>query len=486
VIKKQHIAATALLCSAIATGMSQAAETTDDLGKRLDALAADNAKLQQRIEQLEAAIEAERHASVEAESTESAVKESNDSFIGFDHKYAYDVLDSTTNINRKQEMILLRKQQGELGADTFSIGGAVTAIVDAQHSNTPDKFGYLMRHPTAGNQRTKDVSEAVVHSAQFEMTASLGDWTNVYLEYLYDPEQSFGAGTITALARNQVQLRQGYVLFGNLNESPFYAALGKMSTPFGLTDTVNPFTASTVWHAFGGLAYGVKGGYSKDGVNVRMMAIQGGAQFRGANVPVDDSNVPSKLNNFAFDASYTAALENSGSFQVGSSYTKGSAYCQGFPVTHFSACSDSNAAYDVYAKLATGQWQFQAEFAKTLDVWEGTFNPTIPQYEASKVTSWDVGAKYRAQIGEMPVDWSFDFSRFISGPSDAPWHYQNQWVFGAAGYLTDSTKLFMELIHTEGYAPLNFISGGNLGPGVTHSDADARSNIIVLGANVAF
>lgn len=114
-----------------------------------------------------------------------------------------------------------------------------------------------MRHPTAGNQRTKDVSEAALHSAQLALTANLGDWITGYVELLYDPHQSFGQGTLTALTRNQVQVRRGYVILGNLNESPFYASLGKMAIPFGLTDTVNPFTASTVWHAFGGLAYGL-------------------------------------------------------------------------------------------------------------------------------------------------------------------------------------------------------------------------------------
>ena len=38
------------------------------------------------------------------------------------------------------------------------------------------------------------------------------------------------------------------------------AAIGKMEAPFGLMDTVSPFTASTVWHAFGGLAWGALAG----------------------------------------------------------------------------------------------------------------------------------------------------------------------------------------------------------------------------------
>lgn len=93
-----------------------------------------------------------------------------------------------------------------------------------------------------------------------------------------------------------------------------------MAIPFGLTDTVNPFTASTVWHTFGGLAYGLNAGYTQDNLNINVMAVQGGAEFRAANVPVDDSNVPSKLNNFAVDANYTFNMANEMDLLVGASY----------------------------------------------------------------------------------------------------------------------------------------------------------------------
>jgi hypothetical protein len=55
--------------------------------------------------------------------------------------------------------------------------------------------------------------------------------------------------------------------------------------------------------------------------------------------------------------------------------------------------------------------------------------------------------------------------------------------------VTRSAKLFGEYIRTDGYAPLNFISGGggpNVSAGDTHSDNDARSNVVVVGVNVAF
>ena len=104
---------------------------------------------------------------------------------------------------------------------------------------------------------------AAIHSAQLHVTASVNPWLTAYVELLYDPQQSFGAGTITALSRNQIQLRRGYALIGDLNRSPVYGMIGGFDTPLGQTDTVNPFSLWTDGHTFAGLAYGALIGYSK-------------------------------------------------------------------------------------------------------------------------------------------------------------------------------------------------------------------------------
>ena len=310
---------------------------------------------------------------------------------------------------------------------------------------------------------------------------------------LFDPEQSFGAGTNTDLERNQVQMRRAYVLFGNLNRSPLYASLGKLAVPFGLTDTVSPFTASTVWHAFGALANGVTLGYAGEGLNASVMGVQGGAQFRAANTPVEGTAVPGRLNNLAADLHYDLALGSTGSVLIGASYIRGTAYCQDFPVQHFLPCRDNNAAVDVYGRLVFGDWTFKGEFARTTHEWPGTFNPAIPEFRASRVTSFDVGARRRFDTARGRVDLSAEFSRFVAGPDGAPWERQDQIVLGAAWYARPSAKLFMEYIRVNGFAPLNFVSGGSVRdemgaviPDRTISDASARSDIIMLGVNVAF
>lgn len=402
--------------------------------------------------------------------------------------FGFDFLDPLTAVNQKQKLILESKQKGELKPNSINLQGSVTAIANYQRTNEPNLFGYLMRHPTSSNQRGKTVSEATIHSTQLGFTASFGDWVTASAEFLFDPEQSFGAGTNTALTRNQVQTRKAYVLLGNLDKSPVYASLGKMAIPFGLTDTVNPFTASTVWHAFGGLANGARVGYISDGLNLSFMAIQGGAQFRSANVPVEGTSVPSKLNNYAVDMNYEFSYGPEKSLLLGASYQKGTAYCQGFPITHFSPCEEANGAYDVYARLNTENWTIKSELARTEDKWPGTFNPSLPQFGASRVSSFDFGVQYRNHLFGKPAAYSFEFSDFEAGPDGSEWERQNQWVLGLAVNYMPNVKLFSEIIKVEGYAPLNFLTGGHIDgqPQIPVSDASADSDVFMIGVNAAF
>ena len=75
------------------------------------------------------------------------------------------------------------------------------------------------------------------------------------------------------------------------------------------------------------------------------------------------------------------------------------------------------------------------EFARTTDVWLGTFNPSIPQFAASKVTSFDIGAKYRYNFNDIPLYLSAEFSRFKAGPGGAPREKQDQLVIGSAWFV---------------------------------------------------
>ena len=64
-------------------------------------------------------------------------------FVHVDSDHGYEILDSTTNINRKQRLILERRKDGTLAPDRLHVQ-AITAIANYQLSNRDDKFGYPM------------------------------------------------------------------------------------------------------------------------------------------------------------------------------------------------------------------------------------------------------------------------------------------------------------------------------------------------------
>ncbi|MBT4963188.1 MAG: hypothetical protein HOI53_01045 [Francisellaceae bacterium] len=413
----------------------------------------------------------------------------NASFVHVDSDYSYKMLDPTTNITKKQ-LFLLNHKDDYLAPNSLYLGASSTIIADMQSSSIDSKFSWLMRHPTSNNQVGKKASEAVIHSAQVHFSGALTPWLTSYTEILYDPEQSFGAGNITGLARNQLQLRKGYVLLGNKDCSHFYASVGKQDVPFGLMDTVSPFTASTVWHAFGALAYSAILGVNYNGLNASFTPIQGGAQFRAANTPVNGTNVPSRVNNYAADVNYTGKLPNSNKeYVLGVSFIKGSAYNQDFPVTHFSPGKTHNSAFDVYGKLDIDNFTIIAEFARTKRVWPGTQNPNPPLnvFTASKVEALNAGVSYTFQnmVDNNPLTLSAEFSRFKAGPSGAPWERQSQLTFGVAYKPQENVKFFAEVLSLTGYAPLNFISGQTATSTTTHSDRHVKTKVAVIGVQAS-
>lgn len=412
--------------------------------------------------------------------------------VQLNSEFSYRMLEQNQDL-RKVNILLEERKDGNVKDKTLIIGTSLIAIMDYQVSNMDSKFGYLMRHPTATNQIGTEVSEAAIHSAQVSLTGSVNNWITSHAEILYNPQQSFGIGIITDLNRNQLQLRKGFVVLGDLNDFPLYGAIGKMDAPFGQTGSVSPFTNSTMWHAFGGLGYGAQLGFKKWNLHATLMAVQGGAQFRAMSTIVGDTtNVPSRLNNFTADLNYTIHFGENVSFLLGGSYLHGSAYNHGFPVEHFEPGVDRNPAYTAYGSLRIkDRFVLKGGFAKTLKVWEGTHNPNPPLniYPASKVSSLDIGSKFDINPeGKVKYTVSGEFSNFISGPDGAPWERQNQIILGFSGMVKNSSRFFVELFRTDGYVPLNFISGSApMDPfpvGVTHSSNDAFSHGIVIGAMI--
>lgn len=477
-------------------------ERLEALEARLNSLESENASLKAELQTLRADVASQpapASSAADPVATGAITEDPRDSeitdTIGVNSAYAFRVLDQAVDVNTKPLIQLGAIQDGAL-SDRVTVSGQVTAIANFQWSNRDSKFGYLMRNPTSANQIGDTVSEAVLHSANIAVTGRVTDDITAYAEMLYDPQQNFASGTITGLARNNISLRRGWVMWGNLDTSPVYALVGKMDVPFGLNDTVSPFTNSTTWHAFSPLAYGAQLGYHAGGLDVRAMAVQGGAQFRGANAPVEGTNVPSRLNNFAVDARYSIALGGpDDALMLGGSYLHATAYCQAYPVFHFNPCDERNPGVTAYGRLDVGSFRLLADYAQTTKEWPGS-NVPIPTnplsvFPAVKTKAFTVGGRFgfgdfvvSEQGREFAI--SAEFSKFIAGAEGSPWNRQNQIVAGISWFPASNINIFGEFIHVDGFAPLNFVSGGNFPDGSTWSERDAATDVILIGGTAAF
>ncbi len=419
---------------------------------------------------------------------------SNSFKVIFSPVTSYRLLEPNEDL-RKLNIFLDERNSGRIGSSTLIIGASLIGIGSYQKSNQEGKFGYLMRHPTSKNQTGEELSEILIHSFQLGVTGSVTAWLGMHVELLGCAPQSFGTGIVTDVQRNLIELRKGFIVLGNSDRFPLYGALGKMDAPFGQTGTVNPFTNSSFWHAFGGLGNGAQIGFKKWGIEANFMAVQGGPQFRGMNTIVGDTtNLTSQLNNFVADLNYTITLSHNIYFLFGGSYLHGCAYGQDFPVIHFDTCVIRNPAYTAYARASVNKRLIlMGGYAVTGKEWPGTYNPNPPldEYPAHKVSSMQVGAKYIFNQGhDYEYAVSGEFSNFVSGPEGAPWERQNQIIIGFSTMIKHSSKLFFEFLRTDGYVPLNFISGSDpndpFPKGTTHSVnvKNAYSTGFVIGGQI--
>ncbi|MFC7296814.1 hypothetical protein ACFQQA_19090, partial [Marinobacter aromaticivorans] len=110
------------------------------------------------------------------------------------------------------------------------------------------------------------------------------------------------------------------------------------------------------------------------------------------------------------DANYTHEFGTDGFAMVGGSYQRGTAYCQPFPVVHFTACNEVNPAWAAYGQFKSGPFLVMGEFAKTTKEWPGTFNPTPPLdvFAASKVTSFGIGGTLGLGLDPLDVPEPYD------------------------------------------------------------------------------
>ena len=361
--------------------------------------------------------------------------------------------------NRQTDKHLLILENNALwaGYPAVTVGGQARLSAFAAVTNTAGKFSYLGRFPP--DFEDKVATDARILQANAGMTAHVNNWINLHGELLFSDVFTF-----PDFKQGSLQVRQAYAVLGDLNQTPWYAVIGKKNVAFGDMGTLAPFTQSVVWHYFGALHEGLSVGYARDGFDFSVTGLNGGRGIR-----VADSVGRGKINNFAANVSWRGESE-AAQWRFGGGFLLGTIY----DVTvaeHLdaNAFGPYNSAWDAYGELRVGNWTLAGEIAATVDDWPTTGSPVIA-YRAE--------AAYDASFQNRPARYSVSWSEGIQGPDGSEFEFNRQLVAGVGIDLGPYAMLSLEYVRSMGFAPLINIT--------TVSDRNAAQDTAVAGLTIAF
>lgn len=320
-------------------------------------------------------------------------------------------------------------------------------------TNTPNKFGYLGRFPTdfTGNSAT----DLRLLQANQSVIANVTPWATGYVETLFSDVFTF-----PDFKQGSFQVRQAYVVLGDLDAFPIYGFIGKKNVSFGDFSTLSPFTQAVPWHYFAPIAEGAGLGFSANGLNATVTALNGS---RGIRV-VDSSN-KGKLNNFAANIDYEIPLGDSSSVAIGGGYLHGTIYDQAV-AEHLNPglFGPMNAAWDVNGRATLGPVQVAGEYVQTVDPWPAT---------GHIVQAYRTEAALRLHEFGLPMMFSGSWSSGIQGDATDEFEFNNQLVIGSRWDAHENVYFTFEYVRSLGFAPLINIQ--------TVSDKSVRQNSFVFG-----
>lgn len=307
------------------------------------------------------------------------------------------MLDWQEDTTGKTLTLLVNRATGVLAPDSLYLGGAIQGSFMYQKTDVDGQFPLLSRFPFFSNRTDDEAGVFAINNAALSFTSTFGDYTTVYLQ----PEYS---ETEYAPDQDEFQLRKAYVVFGNLQKSPFYAAFGRKTIDFGNFDSYNAFTQNEGQHYFWAVSDQpvLEVGYYKNGFKVTGSAFSGGRQLRVAFA--DEEN---NISNYAATIEKEFLFGNRQSFTVGGGYLHDTIYRDNFTAHTFQGRQNGtapanlingrNSAVNAFAEYNSPFFDAMVEYTTTLKPWGAAIPQTpdgvpFPQYlidPAGSTTSFD-------------------------------------------------------------------------------------------------
>ena len=363
------------------------------------------------------------------------------------------------NRQSNKEVALLHNHDawgdGELVA---LVGGQARFSFMAAGTNTADKFPYLGRFPP--DFTGESATDARLLHANASLAVHASSWISLYGELLFSDVFTF-----SSFKQGSLQTRQAYAVFGNLDESPWYAYIGKKNLSFGDMGTLSPFTQAVPWHYFAGLHEGLGIGYADEHLQLALQGVNGGRGIR-----VADSKEKGKIDNLAANAMYTVDLASDARIQLGCGFLLSTIY-DGLVAEHLdpSITGDRNSAWDVNALAMLGRLTLAGEYVSTVDDWPVAGHP---------VHAYRTEAAYDVKVGEYPGRFSVSWSEGIQGDRGTEFEFNQQLVIGLGVELNPYAMCSIEYVRSLGFAPLIDLT--------TVSDRDVVQDSAILGMTIVF
>ena len=286
-----------------------------------------------------------------------------------------DMLDWQENTTGKTMTLLANRKAGNLKPNSLYIGAGMKGGFMWQKTDTAGQFPILSRFPDFSPSTDREAGVFAINNAALSFTSTFGDWTTLYMQPEYS-ETNFAGD------QDELQLRKAFVVFGNLEKSPFYAAFGRKTIDFGNFDGYNAFTHTEAQHYFWAASDQpvLEVGFYKNGLKMTASAFSGGRQLRTAYA--DEQN---NIANYAFSAEKEFLLGNGGAFTVGGGYLHDTIYRNNWTAHTFRQIANGtpptnlieyrNSAVNAFAEYNSDFLDLMVEYTTTLEPW----GAAIPQ-----------------------------------------------------------------------------------------------------------
>ncbi|MFX0541343.1 hypothetical protein ACEWPM_006365 [Roseovarius sp. S4756] len=374
-------------------------------------------------------------------------------------RYSEKMFDRQENVTNKVAVALRARQDGSLDPQSLYFGGRFLGTYIWEDTNTAGKFPILSRLPPTHTSGTSD-SYGVVNEASLNATVTLPYVTAVvqgeYTEVAYPGQDA-------------TQLRSYWLVVGDLDTSPFYAAIGRKTVNFGNFSTYAPFTHSHSNHYFWAQSRNplIELGYVTDRTSLALSLIPEHRGFRVVSSPDNDGD----LSNIAINGAHRFDYAEGRSLTLGAGFLRGTIYDSTLAHHPPTVGIDGswNNAFNVNATYSTPTYDLMAEHTFTADRWPAT---------GHAVSATTLQGRYKSQLFGKPATYSLALSRGEQGAEGTEWEFMQQAILGIEIEPVPHVKLGAEYIFNDGFVPLIL-------PTIT-GDRSVQSHTLIVGAKLTF